>query len=460
MRGDCKRNQSKHNLVAKYKINERLHINMNKVMRYQIIKPLTTDWKTFGKILNEIQQETMVTLNKSMQLCWEYSGFSADYKKQYGNYPNTKDILKYSMLHGYCYNYFKECVKMNTGNLSTTIKIATDKWKDTKKDVEYGKIAISNFKNNCPIEISGKNITLIKNDDCYNVNLSLLSNQYKKELDQTSGQILVAIKATDNTQKVILERILSGEYKISASKLIQYKNKWFLNLSYAFEPQERTLDTNNIMGIDMGIVYPVYMAFNNSFNRYKIEGGEIESFRRQVEHRKNQLYAQSKYCGKGRIGHGIKTRIKPIEFATNKVANFRDTTNHKYSRYVVDMAVKHNCGIIQMEDLKGINKDDAFLKRWSYFDLQSKIKYKAEEQGIKVVAIEPRFTSKRCSDCGYIHPDNRKEQGKFLCIKCGFDANADYNAAKNISTLNIDTIITDTLVKQKQEGEWHPDNKE
>ena len=116
------------------------------------------------------------------------------------------------------------------------------------------------------------------------------------------------------------------------------------------------------MGIDMGIVYPVYIAFNNSLKRFKIEGGEIEQFRKQVEKRKNQLYSQEKYCGNGRIGHGTKTRIKPIEFATDKVANFRDTTNHKYSKYVIDLAIKNNCGVIQMEDLEGISKDNLFFK--------------------------------------------------------------------------------------------------
>ena len=163
------------------------------------------------------------------------------------------------------------------------------------------------------------------------------------------------------------------------------------------------------------------------------------------------MYAQGKYCGDGRIGHGIKTRIKPIEFAKKKVANFRDMTNHKYSRYVVDMAARHNCGIIQIEDLKGISTDNAFLKRWSYFDLQEKIKYKAKEKGIEVHTIDPKYTSQRCSSCGYIDSGNRAEQSKFKCVECDFEANADYNAAKNISTLNIEQIIEETLKERETE---------
>ena len=101
--------------------------------------------------------------------------------------------------------------------------------------------------------------------------------------------------------------------------------------------------------------------------------------------------------------------------------------------------------IIQMEKLTGITEAaDKFLKNWSYFDLQTKIEYKAREAGISVVYIDPKYTSQRCSKCGYISADNRKTQAMFFCCKCGFEANADYNASQNIGIKNIENIIKDT----------------
>lgn len=95
-----------------------------------------------------------------------------------------------------------------------------------------------------------------------------------------------------------------------------------------------------------------------------------------------------------------------------------------------------------MEDLTGITSDsNRFLKNWSYFDLQTKIEYKAQEAGIKVVYIDPHYTSQRCSKCGYISKDNRTEQALFLCQKCGYKTNADYNASQNIAIKDIDKII-------------------
>lgn len=419
---------------------------MNKVLRVQIVKPVDMDWKDFGNILWTLQRETRDVRNKAIQLCWEYQGFSADYKKENGEYPKSKDVLGYSNMMGYCYDRLKgEYNKMNTSNKAVSLKDAADKWKNDMVSILKGEISIPSYKRDVPLDVAGRCIEISKGTSDYTAKIGMLSNPYKKELGLKKGQIEVVLNVRDGNQKAVLDRIIAGEYGVSASKILQKNKKWFLNLGFNFEAQERQLNEDNIMGVDMGIVYPVYMAFNNSWNRKKIEGGEIERFRKQVEKRKNQMFDQGKYCGDGRIGHGTKTRIKPIEFAQNKVANFRDTVNHKYSRYIVDEAVKNNCGVIQMEDLSGISSDNAFLKNWTYFDLQSKIEYKAKEVGIKVVKVSPKFTSQRCSKCGCIDKENRLEQKVFECTTCGFKANADYNAAKNLSMKDIDKIIEHTL---------------
>lgn len=58
---------------------------------------------------------------------------------------------------------------------------------------------------------------------------------------------------------------------------------------------------------------------------------------------------------------------------------------------------------------------------------------------------QPKYTSQRCSECGYIDKENRLEQKSFKCLKCGYTTNADFNAARNISIQNIDKIIEEQL---------------
>jgi len=434
---------------------------MHKTMKYEIIKPLDTSWKVMGDVLRDLRYDTFKAMNKSIQICWEFDSFGFDLKTKTGLYPKKQEIRNlcgYNGAEGYMYNILKdEFTLFNKTNFTQTIQHASKLWKSSKYDISRGKKSIPSYKYNSPIFLNPNNIrNVAQNDKGYEVTISLVSMDKLKELGRKPGGFKVALIAKDNTQKTILNRIISGTYKICGSKIThnKRKNKWMLNLSYSFDTKEdNNLVEDNIMGVDVGIVIPFYIAFNNSLARYHIAGGEIDSFRARVEARRRALLKQGKYCGDGRRGHGRQTRIKPIDKISKIIRNFRDTTNHKYSKYIVDMAIRHRCATIQIEDLSNIAQDsnNKFLKNWTYADLQNKLNYKAEEAGIKVVKINPYKTSQRCSHCGYISRDNRQSQAQFVCLECNAKENADYNAARNISTLGIEEIIKEQLKDQKQE---------
>lgn len=428
---------------------------ITKVMRYQIIKPVGDNWNTLGEVLRTIQRETRTALNKTIQLAWEWQNFSSDYKDQHGTYPKPRDILEKkkggtvgSLAH-YAYDRLKiECSRINTQNLIQTIKRADENWKADVKDILRGEKSIPVFKKDCPVYVVSQAFSIRKEPKGYVMQTSLMSRACTQELGRDYGYFSLLLGVGDKTQQTIIDRIISEQYKAGVSQILNIKGKWFVNLTYSFEKEDAALDRDNIMGLDLGIVNPVYMAFNHSLHRYKIEGGEIDRFRKQVERRRNQLLGQGKYCGDGRKGHGRKARIRPIEVTSEKIANFRDACNHKYSRFVVDMAIKHGCGTIQMEDLSGISGRDTFLKKWPYYDLQQKIEYKANEAGITVVYIKPSYTSQRCSKCGHIEKENRLTQSEFSCRLCGFETLADFNAARNIAIKDIEKLIEQALTEQ------------
>ncbi|MFL0198873.1 RNA-guided endonuclease TnpB family protein [Clostridium sp. WILCCON 0269] len=162
-----------------------------------------------------------------------------------------------------------------------------------------------------------------------------------------------------------------------------------------------------------------------------MDGKELIHYRQKIQARRTALLKNSKLAekNKGKAGHGRTKRIEGVTRMSEKVKNFRDTLNHKYSRYVVDFAIKHDCGCIQVEDLSGYDKNaiETLLKNWSYYDLQQKIKYKAEEHGIEISFVNPKYTSLRCSSCGNIHKGNKdckNNQAKFECAICGHEENA------------------------------------
>ncbi|MEV0704636.1 transposase [Saccharopolyspora sp. NPDC050389] len=51
----------------------------------------------------------------------------------------------------------------------------------------------------------------------------------------------------------------------------------------------------------------------------------------------------------------------------------------------------------------------------------------------RVEDVPAPYTSLRCSDCGWIDKDSRKNQAEFVCSHCGFTCNADVNASMNVA---------------------------
>ena len=64
-----------------------------------------------------------------------------------------------------------------------------------------------------------------------------------------------------------------------------------------------------------------------------------------------------------------------------------------------------------------------------FFEL---LEYKLKRNGGELIRVNPKNSSLTCSCCDNIDKKSRKTQAKFECTKCGFKANADYNASLNI----------------------------
>lgn len=382
--------------------------------------------------------------NRTIQMLWEWDGLTQAFSREGLEAPTPKQYTGKSMA-GHIYDLLKsDFPMMYSQNLSSTIRGAMTDYGNAKKDMRAGRRSIMSYRSDGPIEIHNQRIHLSKIDQHYFIALNVFSDKHAEQQGYSGTAVKFKVFRAERSQMEILERCMSGSYKIGASKLLfsEKKKSWFLNLTYKFEPVKPSdLDPERIMGVDLGIACVAYMGFLFCEDRYYIPGGEVEQFRRKVEARRRSLQQQGRVCGDGRIGHGYHTRNKPALQLSDSIKRFRDTANHKYSRYIINMAVKHGCGTIQMEDLHGIPTDEKLLQDWTYFDLRTKLEYKAAEKGIRLIFVDPRHTSQRCSKCGHIDPANRTTQAKFRCTRCGFEANADYNASLNLATPNIEKII-------------------
>ena len=395
-----------------------------------------------------LQKQTREIMNKTLQMAFHWDYISREHFEKTGAYLDVFTETGYKTLDGHIYNVLKGPYSdFATGNLNATLRKAWKKYKDSKCEVLAGTMSFPLYRSNQPILLHKNSVKLSGTASDAVAELTLFSKEFKTR-NGMRGNIRFAMPQHDATQRSIFQNLQNGTYSLGECQLIYDKKKWFLLVTYIFEPTKHVLDEEKILGVDMGEVYAIYASSVYDHGVLKIEGGEVSDYAKKLERRKWSYQQQARYCGEGRIGHGTKTRVAEAYKAQDRIANYRDTINHRYSKELVSYAVKNGYGTIQMENLSGIKEDTGFPKRlrhWTYYDLQTKIEYKAKEHGIKVVKIDPRYTSQRCSRCGHIDSKNRPTQERFCCTACGFSSNADFNASQNISTKDIDKIIAKAI---------------
>lgn len=435
---------------------------MNKTVRITIKNCNELPKKELDETLRDIRYLTCKASNKAMQMYYIWENEKIEYKKEHGQYPSEKDIFGKTYRNVVEGEMKKIMDSIITTNVGQTNAFVMKKWNTDRNDILNYRKTLANYKLDMPIYLKNTSYKIARGTQGFEVECSLFNREYQKA--NNIGRLTFTIDKLDGNKKSTLDKIISGEYKQGSAQLVQdKKGKWYINISFGFEAKEKELDINRVLGIDLGITNAVTMQIYDtntlewdrlSWRECILDGKELIHFRQKIEARRIGLLKNSKIAevNTGKAGHGRYTRTKSIDTMSEKVNNYRDTLNHKYSRYIIDFAIKNNCGTIQMENLKGVTSKarESFLKNWSYFDLQSKIQYKADEVGIKVLKVSPEYTSKRCSECGCIHNENRditKSQSKFECIEieCRYTDNADINAAKNIALPGIDLIIKEQL---------------
>lgn len=202
-----------------------------------------------------------------------------------------------------------------------------------------------------------------------------------------------------SNNQAIVERVVSGEYKMCTSSIQVDGKKVFLLLCVDIPKKEVTVDDKKTLYAYLGVMNPIICtcdvrAKNEYDSGYKwFEIGTKEEFnyrRRQIQEAVRRCQINNRYSvgGKGR-----RKKCQAIERWHEKENNYVDTKLHTYSRMLVDMAVKHKCGNIVLMNNKpredkakedNQNGEPFVLRNWSYYGLKEKIAYKCKMCGIKL----------------------------------------------------------------------------
>jgi len=229
------------------------------------------------------------------------------------------------------------------------------------------------------------------------------------------GRTKVGIQYGDNRQFDLKTTL----YK--QSDLIYQNNEFYLMLTIDV-PESESIETNEFLGIDLGIV-----------NLATTSDGKIYSGEKCTKVRKRYAKLRAELQSVGT--YSAKKHLKKI---SGRERRFKKDVNHCISKDIVKIAKDTDRSIV-LEELTNIRskktasrKLNDVIGKWAFGELRNYIEYKAKENGIPVIFVDPQYTSQQCSVCGHTEKDNRKSQSNFKCKHCGHTENADFNAAKNI----------------------------
>lgn len=87
--------------------------------------------------------------------------------------------------------------------------------------------------------------------------------------------------------------------------------------------------------------------------------------------------------------------------------------------------------------IKGNKRIRSPLHRWSWYELQQFVEYKAEAKGISILYVNPAYTSQKCSVCDCF---GKRHKHLFNCSNCGSYQHTDRNASVNLLKLGESVV--------------------
>jgi putative transposase len=223
--------------------------------------------------------------------------------------------------------------------------------------------------------------------------------------------------------KIILHRPIEGTIKTCTVKKTP-TGKWYVYFSCETEKPRPLPKTGKIAGIDLGLITYIQCSDGTKIDKPRFFGEEQKSLA-QAKRRENTTF-KAKHK---RVLALIHERIK----------NKREDFCHKASKKLID---KYD--FIAHEDLnvknlieKKENSKNISDAAWS--TLIQFLTYKAENAGRTVIAVDPRGTSQRCSQCGAVVSKDLTVRVHH-CPHCGFKTGRDLNSALEILRLGLESV--------------------
>jgi putative transposase len=195
-------------------------------------------------------------------------------------------------------------------------------------------------------------------------------------------------------------------------------------------------DDDSVVGVDRGVTVSAALSTGELLHAPGLRAGETRRLRRLQQRLARARRGSNRRGGTKRAiarlrGREADRRRDWVEKTTTDLARRFQTIR------VEDMKVRamthsargtRECPGTKVAQKRGLNRE---ISRQGWGLLVARLRHKAAG---RLELVPAAYTSQRCSLCGHVAPENRKNQAVFACVACGARAcNADVNAARNIA---------------------------
>ena len=321
-----------------------------------------------------------------------------------GEYVTTSKTT----LHDDTYDNVRDDTQLHSNHVQAARNKAADACKSVVEKRKQGKKASMPRFTSPHVVYDHRTATF--HDDC--VSLATVDGRIEAEY----------VLPSDGRDTPHAEYFFTDKYETTGAELHYTNSNWMLHIHCKQDmepdtPKQATPENRTVLGVDLG-VHNLAVASTGTY----WTGDEFDHWRREYEKRRRDLQE-----------HGTRWAHKNMQAVGHKEEGRFKQTLHRISNELVAEARDHDCSVIAFEELTDIRERTgaSWGHKWAFNRLYEYVEYKAIEYGIDVEQVDPENTSRRCSTCGFTHPDNREGED-FECLKCGYKNHADYNAAKNI----------------------------
>ena len=217
-------------------------------------------------------------------------------------------------------------------------------------------------------------------------------------------------------------RPLPDNSQLKSLRLVMHGRILSVDLVYA--EQTPCLPPNaETVGIDMGVNERMTLSNGETVDRRIIDRTRQRRLQRAISRKRKGSNGRQK----ARLAFRREKR--------------RNTIRNRNECHRITTALTRRFGHIAIEDLqidnmtkaggsskKGLNRE-VLGQTWGL--LRQQLTYKAAWAGRQLVAVNPAYTSRTCSKCGFVNGKAKKYR-IFSCSECGHIADRDVNAALNI----------------------------